>query len=69
MSNSTPTNDPRDPSGQWAERHERGVGVGKSCPIDPAVRSNPVKFVRQQDLAEIDQMLLKCHLSVLKTSF
>ena len=60
LSNSTPTNDPRDPSGQWAERHEarRWRPEILSKLIQQSVRTQ-WKFVvsSQQDLAEIDQML------------
>ena len=44
LSNSTPTNDPRDPSGQWAERHEAALASGNPVQIDPTVRSNPVEI-------------------------
>ena len=60
LSNSAPTNDPRDPLGQWAERHEarRWRPEILSKLIQKSVRTQ-WKFVvsSQQDLAEIDQML------------
>lgn len=60
LSNSTPANDPRDPSGKWAERHEsrRWRPEILSKLIQQSVRTQ-WKFVvsNPQDLAEIDQML------------
>ena len=60
LSNSTPRNDPRDPSGKWAERHElrRWRPEILTKLIQKSVRTQ-WKFVvsSPKDLAEIDQML------------
>ena len=60
LSNSTPANDPRDPSGQWAERHEarRWRPEILSKLIQQSIRTQ-WKFVvsTPQDVPEIDQML------------
>lgn len=65
LSNSTPTGDPRDPGGAWAERHERRridlaalqALIARSAASDG--RSRQFKFVvtGEQDLAEIDELL------------
>ena len=62
LANSTPTGDPRDPAGAWAERHEQrrlNLPVLRSL-IDRSARAaKQFKFVvtGPDDLAEIDELL------------
>jgi 7-carboxy-7-deazaguanine synthase len=67
LSNSTPTGDPRDPSGAWAERHEsRRINIPVLRRLLEESRApgkdRQLKFVvaestREQDLLEIDELL------------
>ena len=69
LSNSTPAGDPRDPSGAWAARHESrriNIEVLRRLLNESHVpgRDRQLKFVvseltREQDLAEIDELLAK----------
>jgi len=60
LSNSTPTNDPRDPDGAWSIRHEqRRLDVGVLQQLLASYPNRQFKFVvtSKPDLAEIDELL------------
>lgn len=62
LSNSTPTGDPRDPTGAWAERHESrrlnpGVLQALLDAFPPPHRQLKFVFTGEQDLPEIDALL------------
>ncbi len=60
LSNSTPRNDPRDPAGAWAERHEsRRINPEALQQLLDAHPSRQLKFVvaSRADLTEIDEIL------------
>ena len=60
LANSTPTNDPRDPDGVWAKRHEeRRLNFDSINELIRSTRDRQLKFVVKQpsDLIEIDQVL------------
>jgi len=60
LANSTPVNDPRDPSGAWARRHEeRRLNTSVLDEMIASSEDTQFKFVVASpgDLAEIDQLL------------
>lgn len=60
LSNSTPMDDPRDPSGSWAKRHEeRRLNFGAINELIASSRDHQLKFVVSDpnDLIEIEQVL------------
>lgn len=60
LANSTPNNDPRDPDGVWAIRHEqRRINLEALGALLACHRERQIKFVVRQpaDLAEIDRLL------------
>ena len=60
LSNSTPRNDPRDPTGAWAKRHEaRRLNPEALLQLIDASPDRQLKFVvtSEADLAEIDELL------------
>jgi len=60
LSNSTPINDPRDPSGAWAARHEaRRLDLGVLNALIARFPGRQLKFVvsAPNDLAEIEELL------------
>lgn len=62
LANSTPENDPRDPTGAWAKRHEqRRLNVDALNALLAGPWDRQLKFVVAQpgDLAEIDELLTK----------
>lgn len=60
LAHSTPTNDPRDPSGAWAARHEqRRLNIPSLQSLLNAPGNHQLKFViaSESDLVEIDALL------------
>lgn len=60
LANSTPTNDPRDPDGTWATRHEhRRLNPNSINELIASTTDRQLKFVvsSRADLVEIDQVL------------
>lgn len=60
LSNSTPINDPRDPSGAWRERHEaRRLNFAVLQRLIDAYPARQLKFVMRDpaDLAEVESLL------------
>ena len=60
LANSTPTNDPRDPSGAWAHRHEqRRLNTDTLTRLIDTYPQRQLKFVvtGPDDLPEIDTLL------------
>lgn len=60
LSNSTPINDPRDPDGKWAQRHEqRRLNIASLNELIASSKDRQLKFVVQSptDLPEIESLL------------
>jgi len=60
LGNSTPTNDPRDPDGAWARRHEqRRLNIASLNELIASTPDRQLKFVVQSptDLPEIESLL------------
>ena len=60
LANSTPIDDPRDPSGAWAKRHEeRRLNFGAINELIASTRDRQLKFVvsSRGDLPEIEEVL------------
>ncbi len=60
LANSTPVDDPRDPSGAWAKRHEeRRLDFGAINELIASTRDRQLKFVvsEPRDLVEIESVL------------
>ena len=67
LSNSTPHNDARDPTGAWAERHEaRRLNPEALQQLIDAAPDRQLKFVvtSEADLAEIDELLAEIETTV-----